>query len=443
MMKFKITPPALVAAGLALLCQPMEAQTPQLEAALQSLYDQADRQNATLQSLRTAVNEAQAAEGTTRMARLPEVSAQLSLSYLGDARLWNRQFGQGTTAPMPHFGNNFVLRAEQAVYTGGALTASTQLARQNSRMANLTAEEARQRVHFLLTAYYLQLHNLRNGQAVYAANVRLARQMVELMQKRRAQGVSLQNDITRYELQLRQMELGETALRDRQRIVLRQLATALGSDSATCSLLGETAFDNLTVPDESEAVWQERALQQHLSLQKASLEVDMGRTREKTVRSEMLPHVALLAEDHLDGPITVEVPPLDRNLNYWFVGVGVSYNLSSLYKSRQKLRQSRLATTLAADRHTVALQQVGDAVHAAYVNLGTARTELDTRETSVRLATENYDVVSQRYAGGLALVTDLTDAASMKLDAELALADARINLLYCYYQLRFAACLFQ
>ena len=77
------------------------------------------------------------------------------------------------------------------------------------------------------------------------------------------------------------------------------------------------------------------------------------------------------------------------------------------------------------------------------MNLGTARTELDTRETSVRLATENYDVVSQRYAGGLALVTDLTDAASMKLDAELALADARINLLYCYYQLRFAACLFQ
>ena len=52
-------------------------------------------------------------------------------------------------------------------------------------------------------------------------------------------------------------------------------------------------------------------------------------------------------------------------------------------------------------------------------------------------------MVSQRYAGGLALVTDLTDAASMKLDAELALADARINLLYCYYQLRFAACLFQ
>ena len=81
----------------------------------------------------------------------------------------------------------------------------------------------------------------------------------------------------------------------------------------------------------------------------------------------------------------------------------------------------------------------GDAVHAAYVELGTARTALVTRQKSVQLAIENYDVVCKRYANGLALITDLTDAAAMKLDAELALADARIELLYSLYRLKFAA----
>lgn len=33
----------------------------------------------------------------------------------------------------------------------------------------------------------------------------------------------------------------------------------------------------------------------------------------------------------------------------------------------------------------------------------------------------------------------MTDAASVKLNAELALADAEINLYYCYYAIRFAA----
>lgn len=80
---------------------------------------------------------------------------------------------------------------------------------------------------------------------------------------------------------------------------------------------------------------------------------------------------------------------------------------------------------------------VGD-VHAAYVDLGTARSELQTRRKAVQLATENYEVVGKRYKNGLALITDMTDAANVKLEAELALVSARINLAYCYYRLKYA-----
>ena len=80
---------------------------------------------------------------------------------------------------------------------------------------------------------------------------------------------------------------------------------------------------------------------------------------------------------------------------------------------------------------------MSDAVHAAYVNLQTARTQLQTCEKSVQLATENYDVVSNRYKNGLAIVTDLTDAANMKLDAQLALVNARINVAFSFYNLKY------
>ena len=248
----------------------------------------------------------------------------------------------------------------------------------------------------------------------------------------------LRNDITRYELQLQQMLLGETTLRDRESIVRQQLFTALGTDSADVALLSEAAFDDAAVGVESEAAWQQAAGTQHVGLQRSALSVDMSRTKERLVRAELLPHVSLLAQNHLDGPITTEVPPINKNLNYWFVGVGVSFNFSALYKSRRKLRETRLSTSFASDEHAVLRSQVSDEVHEAYVNLGTARTELAVRRKNVQLASENYDVVSRRYEGGLALVTDLTDAASMKLDAELALTDARINLIYCLYKLKYA-----
>ena len=429
-----------LALSAVLACLPalVQAQTAELQKGLAQLFATAEQHNATLHSLETALQTAEARVITAQAAKLPDITGEAAVSYLGNARLWNRQFGASTAAPMPHFGNNFSLAARQVVYGGGGINAGIQLARQGGKLAQLNAEDGKQRVRFLLTGLYLQLHNLRNGREVYAANAALARQLIEQMHKRREQGISLRNDITRYELQLQQMLLGETTLRDRESIVRKQLFTALGTDTTDIKLLSEAAFDDAAVNVEGEAAWQQAAGTQHVGLQRSSLSVDMSRTKERLVRSDLLPHVALLAENHLDGPITTEVPPINKNLNYWFVGVGVSFNFSALYKSRRKLRETHLATSFAADEHAVLRSQVSDEVYEAYVNLGTARTELTVRRKNVQLASENYDVVSRRYEGGLALVTDLTDAASMKLDAELALADARINLIYCLYKLKYA-----
>lgn len=427
--------------GAALTCMPatLQAQTAELTAGVNNLFTIAERHNATLRSLQSAVAEAEAGIESARMAKLPEIEGQASVSYLGNARLWNRHFGESTSAHMPHYGNNFSLKAQQVVYAGGAITSSIQLAKQAAQMQNLTAEEGRKQVRFLLIGLYLQLHSLHNSRTVYATNAALAESQIALMRKRREQGVSLRNDVTRYELQLQEMQLGESTTADRESIIRQQLLTALGTDSASIALLSEAAFDENAISQNLEQAWQQIATDSNTGLQKSQLSVDISRTKEQLERSAMLPKLALIAEDHLDGPITIEVPPINKNLNYWYVGLGVSYNFSSLYKARRRVRQAQLSTTLATDRHAVALEGVSDAVHAAYVNLGTARTCLATRLKSVQLAAENYDVVARRYENGLAIVTDLTDAANMKLDAELALVNARINLVYSLYNLKYAA----
>ena len=56
---------------------------------------------------------------------------------------------------------------------------------------------------------------------------------------------------------------------------------------------------------------------------------------------------------------------------------------------------------------------------------------------SVELANQNYDVTSNRYKNDLALLTDMLDASNMKLSADLGLVNARINVVYSFYKMKY------
>ena len=139
----------------------------------------------------------------------------------------------------------------------------------------------------------------------------------------------------------------------------------------------------------------------------------------KKERSEILPHISLVAADHLDGPITIEVPVLNNNFNYWYVGIGIKYNISSLFKNNHRIKQARLNVRRAQEQYRLAQEYVENAVQEGFVNFMTAFTDLQTQRNSVRLANENYSVTDNRYKNEMALLTDMLDASNMKLSADL------------------------
>ena len=412
-----------------------QAQEP-LRMTLQQLFATAESHNASIQSFQTAVEEAEDGIEAARVAWRPDIEATAAVSYMGNVKIWDRPLKNKFTAETPHFGNNFALMARQTVYSGGAITSSIRLARLGREMAEVEAEENRQRVRFLLTGHYLQLHNLRNQEEVFDQNIALTETLIHQTRKRMEQGVALQNDLTRHELQLENLRLGRARVQDAQRIISHQLATTLGLDSAV-TILPQEDFTAMECPQEGEPLWQQLAAANHTGLQKAALGTRMAEQKVQLERSERLPKVALVAEDHFDGPVTFEIPTLDKNINYWYVGVGVSYNFSSLWKNSKRLRQARTAVRHSQDRQREATEGVENAIQAAYTNYLTSFTELETQQKSVELAAQNYRIIQNRYDNGLALITDMVDAANVKLDAELALVSARINVIYNYYQLKY------
>lgn len=402
---------------------------------LEQMFALADENSKTMKAEDAAVTEAQQAVKVAENGYLPDIDISLSASYLGNGYLLDREFKNGQSVPMPHFGNNFAIEATQLIYAGGAVTNGVAVAKLKEEMASANREAARSRIRFMLTGFYLDLYKLRNALKVYDKNIELTRIVIEDTKARNKAGVALQNDVTRYELQLKNLELARRRIENSVEILNYDLVTLLGLPADT-QIEPDTTMLAKTLPMEGVAYWQQMAESNAHAIKQSALAVEMGERAEMLACAERRPTVALFAANHFDGPITIEVPAINKNFNYWHVGVGVSFPIHSLYKANKSIRQAQYSTMLSRRRQDEVVEQTSLTIQSDYVRYMEAYDEVATLEKSVQLANENYQVIENRYRNDIALVTDMLDASTQLLDAELKLVNARINVIFNYYKLK-------
>lgn len=405
---------------------------------ISQLFDLIEQNNTTLKAQKTGIEAAREGVKSAKSQRLPDINASLSASYNGNALLMDRDFTNVQNLTSPHFGNSFSLDAQQVIYAGGAVSAGIKMAEIGAEQAAVGTELSRQGQRFMALSQYLDLQKIANREKVLQSNITLTQQLIDNINEKHAQGVALKNDVTRYELQLQTLKLNLTKLNNTRAILNHQLCNTLGI-AATERIEPTEDTTEKTFGREGEEQWQKDAAAVSPQLKMAQLNEEMSRQQEKMAKSELLPKVAVVAANNFNGPITFELPPIDKNLNIWYVGVGVKYSLSSLFKSNKKLSQARIATRQAQEQKLQAQEELDNNVQAAYTNYLQSYVELETQKKNVELARENYNVINDRYLNQLALITDMVDAANMKLDAELGEVDARINIAYQYYKVKFVA----
>lgn len=409
------------------------AQQP-LKLSLEELFELADKNSKTIITQTAALNQAQQAVKEARSARLPDIDLSLSASYLGNGHLTDRDFTNGMNIDMPHLSNNFAIEAVQLIYGGGAVSTGIALAKLQEEMATISLEESRSRVRFMLTGFFLDLCKMRNLHKVYQSNITLTKQLITDTRSRNAAGVALVNDITRFELQLKQLEFACKRVENSIEILNYDLVTMLALPAETIIEPTDELLEQ-TLPLGDEAYWQQQSTTNAHSLKQTALAVEMSEKQLTLARAERLPKVVAVAANHFDGPITIEVPVIDKNFNYWYVGLGVSFRLSSLYKSGKTIKLAKLNTEFNRRKYDEVAEQMNMAIKSDYIKYLEAYDEVATMQKNVELAHQNYSTIDTRYRNDIALTTDMIDATSQRLDAELQLVNARINTIFCYYKL--------
>ncbi len=413
------------------------AQSAQRTMTINELFNLVEDGSIALKVEKSGVDVAKRGVEEARSKRLPDINTSLQASYSGNVLMTDRNLRNAKSFSQPHWGNSFALEAQQVVYSGGAITAGIKMAELQHQLSQNNVNMQRNQQRFVALGQFLDLLKLDNGIKVYDSNISLTQKLIENIKAKQAQGMALKNDVTRYELQLQQLLLGKRKLIDQKAIANHQLCNTLGLENT--EITPEVDLNIIGNEGAQESDVQNDVITHSPMLRQSELGIQIADQQLKLAKSEMLPKVAIVAADQFSGPFNMDIPPIDKNFNIWYVGIGVKYSLSSLFKSNKGVSKAKEAVRQSQEAHTLSGQIVNNSVQEAVTLHKQAFVNLRTQQKSVELASQNYRVINDRYINQLALITDMVDASNIKLNAELEEVNAKINIAYTYYRMLYAS----
>lgn len=419
--------------GLILLAPLPAATQPRLLLSVDSLLQLGMAQNVQLRILHQQEEMARSRAKTARTAKLPEVQVGLKGGYLGQPIVFREGLSHPTRPQSPHWLQNYEIDLSQPIYQGGRIRYSIEKADIEQKIAELQTLQNEADIKLALLEQYMQLFSLYKQQTVLARNIEESTKRLENIKSKKRQGLITNNDVLRSELQLTNDRLALQEVDNSLTLMSQQLDILLGLDEQTLIVPDTTLLRQIN-PTSDYADYLQKAYRDDWTMRRLRQETQLALNNQRLVKAEFLPQLSLYAGNTLARPITRTMA--DYYNNSWNIGLTLSYPLSSLYKNRHKLEEARLNIDASQQQEELRKQSLRMEIRTALIRHQEAQDRVKALELSVRQARENYRIMRNRYFGQLSILTDLLDANSVLLDAELQLTTPRARVIYTYYELQ-------
>lgn len=369
---------------------------------------------------------------TARTSRLPDLQIGLKGGVVGQPIVFQRGLSSPTYPDTPDWMQNYAVDFTQPLYQGGKIQYSIRKADLQKSVASLQTATDRADVRLSLLEQYMSLFSLYRQHDVLTRNIEESERRLKDIRQMKKEGLITNNDVLRSEMQLTNDRLSLTETENSIILVSQQLNILLGIDENRL-LLPDTTLLYRAVALERYDDYVAQACMNDPAIRLLREQTEVARNDVRLAKAANLPNVSLYASNTLARPISRTM--VDMYNNNWNIGLSVSYPLSSLYKNNHKIKESKLAVTLSQNTEEQKIQQIKVNVRTAYLRHREALQQVEALKLSVKQAQENYRIMQNRYLSQLAILTDLLDANSVRLNAELQLTSARTRVIYTYYQL--------
>lgn len=370
--------------------------------------------------------------------RLPKIVLNGSYGYVGNPLIFDKHLSYLEQSHNPDWKQNYQLSITQPIYEGGAINNNITKAELEEEVSVLSLQKDKSDLKLWLINKYLNLFSLYKQRDVYAKNLEEAKSRQRDIVNMKSQGIITNNDVLRGRLVITNYELAYKATNNDIGIISQQLTVVMGMDESLL-LIPDSSFLDSKLPIRNENDYVRLAYNEYPDLKIAYKNISLAENGLKLAKADLLPKLSVQASNALARPIPYTLPVQDLFVNSWGIALNLSYNISSWFDKKHNVgaakRQICLQNLLLEDQK----QSIRTDIRAAFIKHNEALDKVKAMEESLVQATENYRIVKNKYFSQLSILTDLLDANSVLLDAELQLINAKTNAIYTYFLLQKAS----
>ena len=237
------------------------------------------------------------------------------------------------------------------------------------------------------------------------------------------------NDLLKSQLQTSNIELSLLDAENNLNLANVNMNLMLGLPENT-TLQIDSSFINTTQQIKAFADYEMLALQNRKDMQALGFRKKAAATGIKSARAEAYPTLALTG-----GYVAAYIPHFVTITNAVNIGLGVQYNLASLWKTNTKLQQAQAREIQVAASEEILNDAIRLQINKDYQNYLLSQKKIDVYEKASLQAAENYRITNNKYNNSLVTITDLLEADVALLQTKLNISFAKADAVLAYNKL--------
>lgn len=388
--------------------------------------------NKTLKTNKIKIEAATAAIQEAYEKKLPEASVSGSYLYLPlqpNITMKNGTDSGGGGGPDVKQVVYGIANVSVPLYSGGRIKYGIESAKYLEQAVKLDADNDRDQVILNTVNACINLYKAYTAIGLVKENVEQAQQRVKDFTNLEKNGLLARNDLMKAELQSSNIELALLDAQTNYKLASVNMSLMMGLDEQT-ELIPDRAGLALPTAVKSFSDYEQDALKNRKDIGALTWREKAAELGIKSAKGAYYPSLALSA-----GYVAADIPGFLSVTNAVNIGVGVKYDIASLWKTKTKVQQAKLQVQQVKLGEEMLTDNVKMEVNKAYQTYLLSRKKIEVYEKSVEQAAENFRITKNKYDNSLATTQELLDADVAVLQTKLGVTNAKADSFLAYNKL--------